>query len=157
MIQTNVDFEELLLFISLLDSQNIPRDLLEKHKNIEVIYSFIYHLKKHSLIVSETPEASTEPLISIHRSSQAIIFSYLRKKLNLENNKQLIEGIGKALDRYIEDKIENFDYSRIRFLISHSEMFLKHDHLLTDSVRGALYWNRWDVRLFIIPPSESSI
>ncbi|MBX9840043.1 MAG: hypothetical protein K2X69_17210, partial [Silvanigrellaceae bacterium] len=57
LIDTNPDFKDLLLFISLLDSQNIPRDLLIQCKDALVVDSFMYHLKKHSLITNEISTA----------------------------------------------------------------------------------------------------
>lgn len=43
------DFTDLLLFISLLDSQHIPRELLTRYKSDTIVDNFIYHLKKYSL------------------------------------------------------------------------------------------------------------
>lgn len=137
LIQNNKEFEELLLFISLLDSQNIPRSLLCNHKTNAVLDSLISHLKKHSLIISE-PSSSTEAMLSIHRSTQSITLAYLTKKLDLKNNKQIIEAISKTLEKYITDCIEKEDYAKMKVLTSHYEAFLKNGDLLNDDVKGLI-------------------
>ncbi len=79
LIETHKDFAELLLLISLLDSQNIPRDLLEGYKNSAVIDNFIHHLKKHSLITTQPDVFSSISTLSIHRNTQESILDYLMK------------------------------------------------------------------------------
>src|SRR3990167_7561325 len=50
LIEADSDFASLLLFISLLNDQNIPIDLLNTYKNDIIVDNFIYHLKKYSLM-----------------------------------------------------------------------------------------------------------
>src|SRR5262249_11782283 len=64
LIKANEDFTGLMLFISLLDSQKIPRDLLDAYKNHAIVDNFIYHLKKYSLIVDESSPPSLDHTIS---------------------------------------------------------------------------------------------
>ena len=45
-IAAHPEFKDLLLFVCLLDSQEIPRDILEAYKNNMVVDNFIYHLKE---------------------------------------------------------------------------------------------------------------
>ncbi len=63
------DFIDLLLFISLLDSQHIPRDFLTKYKNNSIIDNFIYHLKKYSLMTDDSSSSSIGSSFSVHRST----------------------------------------------------------------------------------------
>ncbi|OJW52674.1 MAG: hypothetical protein BGO67_09420 [Alphaproteobacteria bacterium 41-28] len=139
LIKAHKDFAELLLFISLLDSQNIPRDLLEKYKNHSVVDNFLYHLKKYSLITNESPHLThSPPTFSIHRSTQAISLNYLTKKLALGRNYHLITSITLTLERYIADILEQQHFLKTKDLRSHCERFLSHDHLLTKAMKGAI-------------------
>lgn len=133
LINSHKDFRDLLLFISLLDFQNIPRDLLDKYKTSTVVDNFIYNLKKHSLATSEAIHSSgSTPVFSIHRSTQAIALAYLEKLLQSEKNNQSIENIGKAFKSYIVEAIDKEDFTKMNLLIKHCEMFLSHPKLLTE-------------------------
>lgn len=78
LITVDKDFAVLLLLISLLDSRNIPKDLLDSYKGKIIVDKFIYHLKKYSLITSSLSDSpSPLALLSIHNSTQDIILAYL--------------------------------------------------------------------------------
>lgn len=80
LIDTHKDFAELLLLISVLDSQNIPIDIIKKYKKNYNTDNFIYNLKKYSLITNNSLFTSRLiPTISIHRSTQALALAYLEK------------------------------------------------------------------------------
>lgn len=148
LIRTHEDFSGLLLFISLLDSQNIPRELLNKYKDNAVVNNFMYHLKKYSLINTQSLyNSSLIPNFSMHRSTQSISIAYLMRKLNLYENKQLLRSIVKTLVDYIDEVIDKEELSKLKNLIVHCETFLNHDKLLDDMMRrdihsalGAMYY-----------------
>lgn len=143
------DFGDLLLFISLLDSQNIPRDLLNKYKSDGIVDSFIYHLKKYSLITNEVrPSANSISTFSVHRSTQEISLNYLIKTLNLEKSNQLLRSISNVLENHTDDMISEENVSRMKLLVNHCEIFLNHNDLLNDvsrasieSVLGGIYFH----------------
>lgn len=141
LINTNKDFTGLLLLVSLLDSQNIPIDLLSSYKNDVVVDNFIYNLKKHSLITNESSIQSISTL-SVHRSMQAICLAYLIKLLSLNENNQLIIDIAHALEDYMAKATSEDDFSKMKVLISHSKVFLSHSSLVANnimcSIRGEL-------------------
>ncbi|WP_032113943.1 tetratricopeptide repeat protein [Candidatus Paracaedibacter symbiosus] len=147
-MEVHKDFGELLLFISLLDSQNIPQDLLSILKNDVIVERFIYHLKKYSLInfeSSETPEFIA--CISLHRSTQEIIFTYLVKILDLKKNNFLINRIAGKFENYLSYIIDIEDYLRMRLTVSHCEKFLSNNYFLTSLIKekitaesGCLYY-----------------
>lgn len=133
LINSHKDFQDLLLFVSLLDFQNIPRDLLDKYKASSVVDNFIYNLKKHSLVTSEAIlSVGSTPVFSIHRSTQAIALAYLEQLLKSEKNTQCIENIGKAFKNYISEAIDNEDFTKMNLLIKHCEMFVSHPNFLTE-------------------------
>jgi tetratricopeptide (TPR) repeat protein/DNA-binding CsgD family transcriptional regulator len=139
LIDTNPDFKDLLLFISLLDSQNIPRDLLIKYKDAHVVDSFVYHLKKHSLITNEISTAYHLDLgFSIHRSTQAIILAYLTKTVDLQQNQNSTQAIANILGIYMSDVVDKEDFTKMKSLYRHVEQFLSHNNLLNDKNTGSI-------------------
>lgn len=150
LINSHQNFSSLLLFISLLDSQNIPRDLLTTYKNDLIIDNFILSLKKYSLITNQSlPSSLLGSTFSMHRSTQEISLTYLRKILNLEKNNQLFQQIFKVLENYIAELIEKEDLSKLRVLISHCEMFLSHDNLLTQEMRRSIAGELGGIYLYL--------
>ncbi len=136
-INCHKDFGDLLLFISLLDSQNIPREVLDKYKKGTIVDNFIYHLKKYSLITNQSASSPLGITFSIHRSTQEISLNYLIKTLNLAENNQLLQSIANNLRDYVEKITEQRNYHGAEFLISHCKRFFTHN-LLTSETRGTV-------------------
>jgi tetratricopeptide (TPR) repeat protein len=132
-------FRDLLLLISVLNSQNIPKKLLDLNKNDILADNFIYHLKKYSFLIDKTTSPWKQgPSYSIHRSTQRIILSYLTKALDLENNYLYLKSIMETLEAYAIKTIDLHDLEEMKSLQSHLEKFLSHSQLLTPTVTGAL-------------------
>lgn len=150
LIEQHKDFPYLLLFISLLDSQNIPRDLLEVQLNEVSVDDFIFNLKKYSLITNHSstsyPWGST---FSIHRSTQEISLRYLMERLKLKPNHPLVQLIAQNLENYVAQLIEREDLSQLRLLVNHCEMFLSHNSLLTEELRGSLLGDLGGMYLYL--------
>ncbi|MBN9413233.1 MAG: tetratricopeptide repeat protein [Candidatus Paracaedimonas acanthamoebae] len=140
LLRSHKDFKDILLFICLLDSQNIPIDLLLRCKNNVIIDNFIYNLKKYSLIITPSFNLlkTTIRTCSIHRSIQEISRTYLLQVLNLKNSAQLLEFISDTLKKYMADSIEKRDFLRMELLVSHCKHFLNHEYLLTSNTMGSL-------------------
>jgi tetratricopeptide (TPR) repeat protein len=139
LIEQHTDFPYLLLLISLIDSQNIPRNLLEICMNEVSVDSFIFNLTKYSLITSHS--STTYPwgtTFSIHRSTQDISLAHLRKRLALKFDNPLIQRIAQNLESYVKQLMEKEDLSQLRLLTTHYEAFLNHPQLLTEEMKGSL-------------------
>lgn len=134
LLKSHKDFSGLLLFISLIDSQNIPKGLLDKYKNSGIVDNFIYHLKKHSLITTSPSKSS----YSIHRSAQAIALSYLTKLLEFNEKNSMLKEIVSTLDDYANRYIEQEDFAKLKLLVSHIKFFLNCDNLLANSTKHSL-------------------
>lgn len=133
-INTHKDFKDLCVFISLVDSQNIPRELLNNFKNNMVVDNFIFNLKKYSLLINNPSNTA----LSIHRSTQAISLSYLMKKLDLERNKELITSIAESLENTLDEVIRLEDLVKMKELINPCEIFLCHGRFLNDKIEGMI-------------------
>ncbi len=136
-INLHKDFADLLLFISFLDSQSIPRELLSRYKDEAVVDNFIYNLKKYSLVTNEANCLSLGSTFSIHRSTQEVSLVYLIKALNLKDDKQQLQSIAHIFEQYIYEAIEKKKYSDAELLVNHCKVFLKHNNL-PENVRGTI-------------------
>lgn len=139
LLDTHPDFKNLLLFVSLIDSQNIPRSLLDTYKGSVVVDLFIHNLNKYSLIIKNSvPSPYSTSSFSIHRSTQEIIQDYLIKTLDRKNKSLLIESASTVLGNYIENAIINVDFLILRILGIHCVTFLTHGELLTKKSKGLI-------------------
>lgn len=137
LINIHKDFKDILLFISLLDSQDIPRELLEMYKSEAVVDNFLYNLKKYSFVINEEVSSLSGPTFSIHRSAQKISLAYLIKPLAIEKNKQPLQNITKVLENYITEVIEKRNYEGMDSLVTHCQMLLTHN-LFTNAMKGSI-------------------
>jgi len=139
LMETHKDFGDLLLFVSLLDNQHIPRDLLNAYKRDTIVENFIYNLKKYSFITSESPISPFLPsTFSVHPSTQEISLKYLMNALNLTGHTQRLKQISSKLEDYIDDATNREDLPRMRILVNHCERILSHKDLLNRGMRGSL-------------------
>ncbi len=132
------DFKDLLLLISLLDSQNIPRDLLVKYKSPDIVDNFIYHLKAQSLTSVPLKSRYGGSNVSLHRSTHALTLDYLTKKLKLQQNNDLIHTLAQPLVSYMSDVVGKEDFEKMKSLYKHAEHFLSHKSLLDNELQGLI-------------------
>lgn len=114
-LKENPKFKSLLLFMCLLDSQNIPKSILKMSADPISVDKFIYNLRRHSLIIDS---GST---ISIHRSSQSIGLDYILTVLTPEEKKKIVENLVSILTPY--EKLETISYDLMK-LVPHLDAFL---------------------------------
>jgi len=131
MMKESKDFGDMLLFTSLINARNIPKDLLDRFKEPVIVDDFIHHLKKYSLATHNPLSASgLFPCLAVHKSTQDIALAYLVRELNLDKDSPLLRDISHALDGYMDKALEEEDFTRLKLSASHAEIFLTHDHLL---------------------------
>lgn len=135
LLEISQDWLELLLLISLLDSQSIPLDLLNDYRERINIDNFIYNLKKYSLI-SEVGSNFPFPTISIHQNTQEIIFCELMKKLNLDDKHRLINLVSNIFIRYVNNLIEEENLIKMKSLINHIETFLRDNNFIKANTKA---------------------
>ena len=135
LIKMNKDFAELLLLISLLDSQHIPRELLTRLKDTTIVDRFIYELNKYSLVSHDPLISTLGPTFSIHRSTQEISLAHLIKELNIEHDDKLLYKITNVIADHFEENINNEDIEKIQNSLRHGNVFLSHASLLNSDMR----------------------
>jgi tetratricopeptide (TPR) repeat protein/DNA-binding CsgD family transcriptional regulator len=138
-IDINKEFKDILLFISLLDSQNIPRDLLDKYKSDVIVDNIIYYLKKYSLITTENSGSnSLDSTISLHRSTQSTILTYLKNTSTSDEKTLLLESLANVLKDHVFDIMDKENFPKIKILLHHYEAFLSHNDLLNENIKGSI-------------------
>ncbi len=152
-INVHKDFEDLLLLVSLIDSQHIPRDLLESYKNGPILDNFIYNLKKYSFLINDNFNSSS--FLSIHRSTQEASLAYLKRSLNLEKNKDALLKITDYLENYVSTLTEKEDIEKIKPLLAHYESFLDHSQLLNDYTKGKIEEGLGKIYLYVGQPQKA--
>ena len=136
-IKINKNFIDFLLLITLINSQNIPRNLLDIYKDDVVIDDFLFHLKRYSLITNESKIQSIKTF-SIHRCTQEICLIYLSQLLKLTGKPEKIEIVGRNFEASIAYMLEKEDYKTLKILVNHCEKFLSHSSLLTNNIKASI-------------------
>ncbi len=130
LMKVHPEFPSLLIFIGLLDSQNIPKELLNIYKDNLIVDSFILNLKKYSLVSDASPSSPSDPIINIHRSTQKIILDYLTHTLSPERKEKIINSLATQLEKYTSERIDEENISKMKLLINHCERCLGHNDLI---------------------------
>jgi tetratricopeptide (TPR) repeat protein len=115
-LKENPQFKPLLLFMCLLDSQNIPKSLMKACADSITVDKFIHNLRKNSLVAGGKDD------FSIHRSSQSIGLDYILCVLTTEEKKQILENLISVVTPY--EKLETLPYDLAK-LTPHLEAFLQ--------------------------------
>ncbi len=132
-LKIHSDFSSLFLFVCLIDSENIPKIILDNYKTPVVVDNFIYNLKKFSLINLPTKkQTSIGSIFSIHRSIQDICRLYLISIT--DQNSNLIFSIGMSLKDELSKSINNEDLPKMIILANHAEVFLSHKKIIKDEI-----------------------
>jgi tetratricopeptide (TPR) repeat protein/DNA-binding CsgD family transcriptional regulator len=136
LIKFHKDFEDLLILIALLDSQQIPRSLLEKLKDPATVDRFLYQLKQYSLM-SYDPTSLLGTTFSLHRSTQKISHAYVMDALSIQNDPQRLDVIAQAFEVYLTEIMNKKYFQGAEILINHINTFLSQERL-SSSLRGTL-------------------
>jgi DNA-binding CsgD family transcriptional regulator/tetratricopeptide (TPR) repeat protein len=129
-ISENENFKVLALTLCLIDSQNIPRSLLERVSDKMIVDAFICSLLKHSIISVDGS------MTNIHRFTQAIGRKFLLKTLSSAEK-----------EKYIQQLVDSITpYSEIRWLMYRSNinsyntkwfMYLPHYNAIVQNIENA--------------------
>ena len=125
-IDSNKDLDKLLLLSSILNAENIPKDLLIACCGDIASHNFINEMQKFSLITEDDNNLGN--VMSIHASIQSIIFHYVHKIISTEYYDTIIP----ALVNYMESELAlNKDRKKQQLLSVHLESLLKYEHLFS--------------------------
>lgn len=147
-IRISPEFKEMLFYLTLIGSENIPRKLFDNIYGRDTVNDFIYHLERHSFITSKNLIGLHE-VFSIHDSIQKVIFEYFNTLLS----RSKIKIISKKLESLLIDYIENLgvislhmnDVKMVKLFIYHASEYLKNNTFSQSSQQayllGTIGWN----------------
>lgn len=141
LINSNNDFSDLLLLISLLNSQNISKDLLIAYKNEAVVSKFLHELKKFSLIEEELRSENSKNILSfsLHNITQSISLKYLTNILNLTQHSKQLWDVANILEHIMRQELEMPSSDKLQRIVVHVETFLNHGNLIDKNIAAKLY------------------
>jgi len=124
--KVNPAFKELFFFICMLDSQNIPRELLENYKNKYVVKDFIYHLRKNGLLLGESYSEflKKNKVISLHRSTQEIGLAFLLNSYSVAEKGEFVRKAILTIENFYQLHKLNKNTNHILPLIAHLRSLL---------------------------------
>tara|TARA_A100000171_G_C2134425_1_gene149061 strand:+ start:116 stop:3394 length:3279 start_codon:yes stop_codon:yes gene_type:complete len=129
------DSMELLFFMGLLNSNNIPRELLINFKSDLIVDRFVYKLKEYSLISNISYKAGKNiPTLSMNQSIQEMSYSYLMNILSQNQKKSLLPLMANALQKSLKYSISRENFPLMKILSYQTDSFLKHQHLLNSEL-----------------------
>ncbi|GAB4163777.1 MAG: hypothetical protein Tsb006_3050 [Rickettsiaceae bacterium] len=138
-LQQSEDFKQLLLLISLIDAQHIPKDLLLKYSDRITLDNFLHELNKFSLILGETEGVNNDVFFSIHSSTQNIILTYFLNSKELVKGFKELHNIATSFDDYIKQVLPKHDLAAIQALVPHIEAFISNGYLFGDIEKANIY------------------
>tara|TARA_B110000503_G_scaffold23960_1_gene37646 strand:- start:1852 stop:5037 length:3186 start_codon:yes stop_codon:yes gene_type:complete len=136
MLDFNSEFEDLYLLSGLLDSQEIPQELLSLYKNEYVAKNFLRSLNKNSLITnikhknSQSQHIENLSTFSIHRSTQSNILANIINSLSDLGKQEKLTRILDVLQSYILHEIDIDNSASLKNLIRHCQSIESKQNLL---------------------------
>lgn len=112
------NFLNLLIVVSILAPQNIPKDLLQKYADPRLINRFIKELKKYSLITSETV-LKNRSVFSLHASIQSTIRDYLKSKYSPQAYEEALYRSVLLIEKYVNGLVETLAYEEAQSMLAH--------------------------------------
>ena len=129
-IESNKEFHDLLLLVSLLDSEDIPKKLLITYKGEVLTNQFLQEMSKFSLITTKDGSLyrKTSPnTFSIPQTIQNISLKYLTQTPQKIPYKQFAP----VVENFMENQLYKGDYEKLKATTIHIEKLLTNQHLFT--------------------------
>jgi len=129
--------EGLLFFTSLFHHQYIPCTLLVKclerlTLESDFLDNFIIEMRKYSLLLPQLNQEKNEEerYIDYHQSTQTNMFTYLCESVSSSIKSQLLQSFTHTLENYMLEVIDKRNIAKMKLLIKHIPVFLKHGEFL---------------------------
>jgi DNA-binding CsgD family transcriptional regulator len=117
LIDEEPEFKNLLLLLSFLDADNIPKALFESYKDPVLIDRFVFFLKKYAFVLGNiSSNREIESTFSIHRSTQKIMREFLLSENDKDKTAALIHDFTNLIQRFSSEHLltesrETFDFA----------------------------------------------
>ncbi|MBS0186118.1 MAG: tetratricopeptide repeat protein [Proteobacteria bacterium] len=123
LIKKNQDYKNLLLIMCLINSQDIPRELLKKYADKVTVINFLSDLKELGLIREPKPKDGENIVFSTHTHTQTYGLAFLMHDQK-KTTAWPFDNIVKAFKEYMDSIIKTKDLSQINILVPHMEAFI---------------------------------
>jgi len=120
---TDKEIKELLFFVSMLGSQNIPKKLLYKFKNSASVTHLVFLLKQYSLITYEETTNLGE-VFSLHRVTQRLLLENLRGKISFKMEEKFLMFMANVVEDFIHSFVIEDQILNVKSMSSHCSTFL---------------------------------
>ena len=121
LIHDNPTYKELLFFISLMDSQNIPKKVLTYYLNNTLIEPFMHALRGQSLITYEnTTDTHSPHYFSLHRSVQEADLVFFEKAFTPKTMGLFVSRFIAAVVTFVQSDLKN-DHQKMALFLPHLE------------------------------------
>ena len=151
LVKLNSNFKDLLIFVSLLDSQDIPKSLLNQYNEPALVDGLMVHLDKYSLITHSNSSTLLGPVFSMHRSTRDIMYAFLKTSLDFRDYASGVQRLSDALYCYVNNIVDQEDFTKIHMLLSHANTFVNNteefknrDVMLAKTILGIIYYKLGD-------------
>lgn len=147
LLAKDAEFKDLLLLLSFIAPDDIPKVLFESYKDPALVDRFIVSLKKYALITGRILARNGEQnTFSIHRSTQKIMRDFLCES----SSKSDIEAMLRRLTDVIQTFSESYVLKKpgiVFNLVSHINMFMKNiddvvdESIVKEEIKQDLYYS----------------
>lgn len=126
LLEVHPEFANLLFFISMMGSQHMPQKLLVLYPDQALAQQFIKEMCAYALFSRQKDG------LSIHRSMQHNIFTYLKKVLSSKKQQEAISQCLQMLESYSAPIMERADVTEMRAIAYHLQSILEKITLLNN-------------------------
>ncbi len=125
LIDTEPEFKNLLMLLSLVAAEDIPRALFESYQDPVLIDRFIFCLKKYAFVLGKiSSKHDCEATFSIHRSTQKIIKDFLLSTNEKGDTEKTIHAFAHLIQNFSETYISKKPGEMLN-LVTHINEFLQ--------------------------------
>ncbi len=136
-ISKHPEYKELLLFISLLNAEGIPKNLLKSYTKQFIVYNFIEELQNFFSVVVEKKDGEQINL-NIHEDIQEVIRGYIMRNIPLKQREKILNKIARVFSDYIELTLEKKNNNAIENIKGHAKSFLKYNLPLSSDALASM-------------------
>lgn len=129
MLLNHPDFRKILMLISIIDPQNIPKTLLKECAEPTILNEFIQILSQSSLLICQAEKNQNDTFFSMHNSTQNILSEYLQSTLIQLKFDEEMDTITTCLYNYAEKIIDTNNVLKLRTLVNILTFFLNNNTL----------------------------
>lgn len=140
LLENDKHFADILLILSLIETQKIPSELLGVITSKQYSNLAITGLQKHALINLNTPKDALSTL-SLHRSTQDMLKAFLMHRLRLEENDGSMQRVVEKFISYTNESIDQENRAVLSVLEPHLQKLIR-SNLINEMqklrIKGAL-------------------